>query len=154
VTSRRVDLIDVVEAAYAPQPDTRAWLHALVEAARPLIPDTEGCFALHAKLVEQGKVELCDFALPNDEQRFRDVVVGATPQLSGEDLARTYYSPLPFATISQRMGGARAFAAHWVSQGLPEGRVGRLRVLSRLRPGRQSRVPGVGSSRDAPCHTP
>jgi DNA-binding CsgD family transcriptional regulator len=116
VTNRRADLIDVVEAAYEPHSDSRTWLHALVEAARPLIPDTEGCFALHAKVVGSGNVELCDFALPNNEQGFRNIVVGATPQLSSEDLAGTYYSPMAFATISQRMGGASRFSAHWVSQ--------------------------------------
>ena len=107
--------MDVVEAAYEPRADEKSWLLGLIEAARPLVPGTDGCFAVTVKLDASGGVRFGEFGLPGNDDAFREMVTRITPELSRTDLQCTYFSPLSFETISERFGGRRVFESHWVT---------------------------------------
>lgn len=113
-------MIDVVEAAYVPTHDTRAWLAAVLEQASPLLDRGHGSFALVVESMSPERIELGEFILSGCGEPVRQFVEHVTAGgLTADDFNRTYGSPAVFDSMSGRAGAAYS-PKHWMFQAFRE----------------------------------
>jgi DNA-binding CsgD family transcriptional regulator len=106
----------LVEVAYRPARNTRAWLQGVADTTRSLLPRETGVFAMAVDLSDAKRVKLDEFVSAGATDALKEFVTGVTPTLSEADQAETYRSPIVFGTMSERLGGPERYRGHWVFQ--------------------------------------